>query len=173
MVTSVEDLDERQLRDQVREHLAAVGVRDADELGDYFVSLVHASRATTPPQNDAFLWASFFTAPRCRAITSTPKRDSVSRQLVAIVRRLRQPHRRTWAPGDPIPTPAPERMADLDGHVWVHQESGNGTYRLNAEDRELLEGLEYEGVQVWPFLLEAEGPFTEVLDESPAGEVKP
>jgi hypothetical protein len=36
----------------------------------------------------------------------------VARQLIAILRRLRKPHRRTWAPGDELPTPPPTKMAD-------------------------------------------------------------
>lgn len=44
----------------------------------------------------------------------TPGRDwmIVARQLIAILRRLRKPHRRTWAPGDELPTPPPTKMAD-------------------------------------------------------------
>jgi hypothetical protein len=84
--------------------------------------------------------------------------------LIAILRRVREPHRRTWAPGDELPTPPPAKIADLDGAVWMHQKAGNGCYRMSAKDRRAnAESIhDYEGVQAWTFLLEAEGPFTEV-----------
>lgn len=88
----------------------------------------------------------------------------MARQLIAILRRVREPHRRTWAPGDELPTPPPASMADLDWAVWMHQKAGNGCYRMSAKDRRKYRrsSHDYEGVQVWPFLLEGEGPFTEV-----------
>lgn len=41
---------------------------------------------------------------------------------------------------------------------------GAGSSRLSSEDRRRNADSihDYEGVQVWPFLLDAEGPFTEV-----------
>ncbi|MGI8313155.1 hypothetical protein [Saccharopolyspora hattusasensis] len=69
-----------------------------------------------------------------------------------------------WAPGDELPSPPPAKMADLDGYVGMHQKVGNGCYRMSSKDRRRLgDSVDgYEGVQVWPFLLDAEGPFTEV-----------
>jgi hypothetical protein len=77
---------------------------------------------------------------------------------------VREPHLRTWAPGDELPSPPPAKMADLDRAVWMHQQAGNGCYRMSAKDRRKYADSihDFDGVQVWPFLLDAEGPFTEV-----------
>lgn len=56
-------------------------------------------------------------------------------------------------------------MADLDWDEWLHQDkAGNGCYRMSSKSRRRNAASihDYEGVQVWPFLLEGEGPFTEV-----------
>ncbi|MGW6728797.1 hypothetical protein ACWF9G_23095 [Nocardia sp. NPDC055029] len=156
-----ENFDE-QLHEQVLAHLTAAGAADADQQAADFVERVQTGRASRPPANDAQLWGA--TSVRLGATLSSEARMIVARQLIAILRRLREPHRRTWAPGDELPTPAPAKISDLDGDVWMHQSDGNGCYRMSSRDRRRNAGsvADYEGVQVWPFLLESEGPFTEV-----------
>jgi hypothetical protein len=90
--------------------------------------------------------------------------DRTSRQLVALVRRERDPGRRTFAPGDPLPSPPPARVADVDGEIWEHQDAGNGCYRMCESDRRRLADSteDVEGVRVWPFFLDEWGPLTEV-----------
>ncbi|MFC0431057.1 hypothetical protein [Kutzneria buriramensis] len=156
-----EDTDAR-LHQLVLEHLRTAGAGDAEQQAADFVERVRTGRAATPPDNDARLWGA--TSFALGETLSPEQRTVVARQLIAILRRVREPHRRTWAPGDELPSPPPERMADLDGDVWMHQKAGNGCYRMSAKDRRRNASSihDYEGVQVWPFLLEAEGPFTEV-----------
>lgn len=150
------------LRELVLEHLRAAGLADADQQAADFVTRVQTGRENTPPDNDARLWGA--TSFELGATLSTERREIVARQMIAILRWVREPHRRTWAPGDALPSPPPAKMADLDGDVWMHQKSGNGCYRMSAKDRRrnANSSHDYEGVQVWPFLLDAEGPFTEV-----------
>lgn len=164
MTTS--DTDDARLGGLVLAHLRAAGVADAEQQAADFVERVRAGRAATPPDNDAQLWGA--TSFALGASLSAEQRGIVARQVIAILRRLREPHRRTWAPGDALPTPAPAKMADLDGDVWMHQQAGNGCYRMSSKDRRRNAASiqDYEGVQVWPFLLEAEGPFTEVTSRS-------
>ncbi|SFQ27145.1 hypothetical protein [Amycolatopsis rubida] len=159
MTTS--DTDAR-LHEQVLAHLKAAGAADAARQAADFVERVQTGRANTPPDNDAKLWGA--TSFALGTGLSSEDRLIVARQLIAILRRLREPHRRTWAPGDELPTPPPAKMADLDGDVWMHQKAGNGCYRMSSKDRRRNADSihDYEGVQVWPFLLNAEGPFTEV-----------
>jgi hypothetical protein len=154
--------DDVRLHDLVLEHLRAAKVRDAEQQAADFVERARTGRANTPPDNDAKLWGG--TVARLSGSLPDQQPSIVARQLVAILRRVREPHRRTWAPGDTLPTPPPAKMADLDGDVWMHQQAGNGCYRMSSKDRRRNAASvhDYEGVQVWPFLLEAEGPFTEV-----------
>lgn len=160
-VTQAENTDTR-LRDLVLAHLKAAGVADAEQQAADFADRVRAGRAKTPPDNDAQLWGA--TSYALGATLPLQQREIVARQLVAILRRVREPRRRTWAPGDDLPSPPPAKMADLDGYVWMHQKAGNGCYRMSSRDRRGLD--DYDGVQVWPFLLDAEGPFTEVTSAS-------
>lgn len=154
--------DDVRLHEQVLAHLKAAGAADAEQQATDFVERVRTGRANTPPDNDANLWGA--TSVALGAGLSSEDRLIVARQLIAILRRLREPHRRTWAPGDELPTPPPAKMADLDGDVWLHQKAGNGCYRMSSKSRRRIADSihDYEGVRVWPFLLEAEGPFTEV-----------
>uniref|UniRef100_UPI003F494928 hypothetical protein n=1 Tax=Amycolatopsis sp. CA-151526 TaxID=3239921 RepID=UPI003F494928 len=160
-VAQAENTD-TQLHELVLAHLKAAGAADAEQQAADFVERVRTGRANTPPDNDAQLWGA--TSFALGTTLSPERRTVVARQVIAILRRLREPHRRTWAPGDELPTPPPAKMADLDGDVWMHQKAGNGCYRMSSKDRRRnAESIHnYEGVQVWPFLLDAEGPFTEV-----------
>lgn len=151
------------VHDLVLAHLRSAGVSDADEQAAAFVERLRAGRAEQPPANDARLWGRTVAG----LSTSLPSQQTtiVARQLIAILRRVREPHRRTWAPGDPLPSPPPAKMADLDWDEWLHQDkAGTGCYRMSAKDRRRNAASihDYEGVQLWPFLLEGEGPFTEV-----------
>jgi len=150
------------LRELVLAHLKTVGVSDAEQQAADFVERVRTGRANTPPDNDAMLWS----ATSLALDTSLPsdRREIVARQVIAILRRVREPHRRTWGPGDKLPSPPPAKMADIDWAVWMHQKAGNGCYRMSSADRRKYGAGtdEYEGVRVWPFLLDGEGPFTEV-----------
>lgn len=159
--------DDDRLLELVRNHLRAVDVPDAERQAADFVARVRAGRSATPPENDARLWAATSLA---LGALGTQRRAVVARQVIAILRRVREPHRRTWAPGDQLPTPPPGKIADLDGDVWTHQKAGNGCYRMTAKDRRRNAGSsqDYEAVQVWPFLLNEEGPFTEVATRKPA-----
>jgi hypothetical protein len=156
-----EDTDAR-LHELVLEHLRAAGVSDAEQQAADFVERVRDGRATRPPANDAYLWGSSISG----LSKSLPDQQPliVARQLIAILRRVREPHRRIWGPGDELPTPPPAKMADLDGDVWMHQKAGTGCYRMSSKGRRRNADSihDYEGVQVWPFLLDSEGPFTEV-----------
>ncbi|QYN17475.1 hypothetical protein [Amycolatopsis sp. DSM 110486] len=160
-MTTPNAYDDR-LRELALEHLRTAGVVDAEQQAADFVERVQAGRANTPADNDAQLWGATVSA----LSTSLPDEQPpiVARQLIAILRRVREPHRRTWAPGDELPTPPPAKMADLDWDVWMHQQAGNGCYRMSSKDRRRNADSihDYAGVQVWPFLLDAEGPFTEV-----------
>jgi hypothetical protein len=150
------------LRELVLAHLVAVGVADPEKQTEDFVDRVWAGRTHRPPDNDAQLWAA--TSMALGASLSTERREIVARQVIAILRRVREPHRRTWGPGDQLPSPPPAKMDDLDWASWIHQDkAGNGCYRMSAKDRAKYarSSGNYEGVQVWPFLLDAEGPFTE------------
>jgi len=160
--TGQPEVNDVRLHKQVLAHLTAAGATDAEQQAADFVERVRAGRTNTPPDNDAKLWGA--TSFALGAGLSSKDRMIVARQLIAILRRLREPHRQTWAPGDELPTPPPAKMADLDGDVWMHQKAGNGCYRMSSKDRRRNADSthDYEGVQVWPFLLEAEGPFTEV-----------
>lgn len=161
-VDRTESADGR-LHELVLEHLRTAGVSDAEQQAMDFVERVRTGRANTPPDNDARLWGA--TSVALAASLSTEQRGVVARHVIAILRRVREPHRRTWAPGDELPSPPPAMMADLDGDVWMHQDkAGKGCYRMSAKDRRRNASSihDYEGVQVWPFLLDAEGPFTEV-----------
>ncbi|MEV0773598.1 hypothetical protein [Nocardia salmonicida] len=160
-----DNIDAR-LHEQVLAHLTAAGAADPEKHTADFVERVRTGRANTPPDNDAQLWGG--TSYALGATLPPEDRTIVARQLIAILRRLREPHRRTWAPGDELPTPPPAKVADLDGDVWMHQRVGNGCYRMSAKDRRENAGTthDYEGVQVWPFLLDAEGPFTEVTSHA-------
>ncbi|MBN9748600.1 hypothetical protein DMP23_47320 [Amycolatopsis sp. A1MSW2902] len=160
MTTSAIDTE---LHAQVLAHLSAAGVADSDRQAADFLRRVQTGRENTPPDNDAMLWGR--TSVALGMSLAIEQREIVARQLIAILRRIREPHRRTWAPGDDLPSPPPAKMADLDGDVWLHQaNAGNGCYRMSAKDRRRTAGSshDYEGVELWPFLLYAEGPFTEV-----------
>ena len=150
------------LHELALEHMRSAGVSDAEQQAADFVERVRTGRTNTPPDNDAQLWGA--TSFALGATLSVERREIMARQLIAILRRVREPHRRTWGPGDALPSPPPAKMADLDGDVWMHQKAGNGCYRMSAKDRRRNADsiYDYEGVQVWPSLLEAEGPFTEV-----------
>ncbi|RJQ66151.1 hypothetical protein D5S17_35575 [Pseudonocardiaceae bacterium YIM PH 21723] len=154
--------DER-LHDVVLEHLRSAGVPDAGQQTTDFVECVRAGRAMTPERNDAQLWSDAISS--LSKTVPLDRQQTLSRQMIAILRRVREPHRRTWAPGDELPSPPPAAMADLDWDEWQHQREGNGCYRMNANARrEYADGaVDYQGVQVWPFLLEREGPVTEII----------
>jgi hypothetical protein len=159
-VEQIENPDAR-LHELVREQLRAAGVADAERQAADFVERVQTGRAKPTPDNDAYLWGASVSALNKALPDQQPL--IVARQLIAILRRVREPHRRTWAPGDELPSPPPAKMFDLDGDLWMHQRAGNGCYRMSSKDRRRNASSihNYEGVQVWPFLLEAEGPFTE------------
>ncbi|MFJ5984249.1 hypothetical protein [Lentzea sp. NPDC092896] len=135
---------------------------DANRLANQFVELVVDS--ATKNYNDAQLWAASIRL--LRPAIEGERQLTISRQLVAIVRRVRHPEQRVFAPGDALPLPPPKKMSDLDGDLWIHQDNaGRGCYRMSAADRRRNRSSaigEYEGVKVWPFLLDAEGPMTEV-----------
>jgi hypothetical protein len=141
-------MSDAQLHQLVVDHLRAAGVGDAEQQAADFVERVRTGRANTPPANDARLWGA--TSVALGASLSSEDRMIVARQMIAILRRLREPHRRTWAPGDELPSPPPGKMADLDWDVWMHQKAGNGCYRMSATDRRRNRGSvhDYEGVQV-------------------------
>lgn len=113
--------------------------------------------------NDARLWA-LMIDPLCKAGHDYDDADRLSRQLVALVRRERDPKRATYAPGDDLPDPAPAQLVDVDGTVWEHQSAGNGMYRMCEADRERYADSteDVEGVRLWPYLLEEWGPLTEL-----------
>lgn len=109
------------LHELVLAHLRTAGVSDAEQHAADFVERVRTGRTNTPPDNDAQLWA----ATSRELGTSLPDDQPliVARRLIAILRRVREPNRRTWALGDELPTP-PAEVADLDGAVWMHQRPG-------------------------------------------------
>lgn len=113
--------------------------------------------------NDARLWALMLDPLRSLGHDHATA-DRTSRQLVALVRRERSPKQRTFAPGDPLPDPAPAKLCDVDGEIWEHQDAGNGCYRMSEEDRARLADSteDVEGVRLWPFLLDEYGPLTEI-----------
>jgi len=154
--------DDARVQEMVFAHLRAVGVSDAEQQASAFVERLRVGRVETPPANDARLFGQTVSG-----LSSLPDQQPliVARQLIAILRRVRFLDQRTWAPGDALPSPPPAKMADLDWDEWLHQDkAGNGCYRMSAKDRRRNASSthDYEGVQVWPFLLEGEGPFTEV-----------
>lgn len=163
-----EDADGR-LYELVLAHLRTAGMSDAEEQATAFVELVGAGRLTTPPHNDAQLWGASVSGLSRTLPGQQPL--LLARHLIAILRRVREPHRRTWAPGDALPSPPPGKMADLDWDEWLHQAAGHGCYRMSSKDRRrnAASSEDYEGVQVWPFLLEREGPFTEVTSSRDRG----
>jgi hypothetical protein len=135
----------------VQAHLQSAGVPDAAQQAADFAE--RSGRG----DNDAQLWGALSVA--LAGTLSTDRRQVVARQVVAILRRVREPARRTWAPGDELPSPPPAKIVDLDGATWLHQtRAGHGCYRMSSKDRAKY-GI--DGVQLWPFLLDAEGPFTE------------
>lgn len=113
--------------------------------------------------NDARLWAQMV-EPLRKAGHEYAEADILSRQLVALVRRERDPQRNTYAPGDELPDPPPAQVVDVDGVVWEHQDAGHGMYRMSAADqRDLADStFDIQGVRPWPFLLDGEGPLTEL-----------
>jgi hypothetical protein len=147
-------------------HLAALAVPNADHVATRFVTLVVDS--ATKGDNDARLWAST-SMDLLGPVVSSNARMAIARQLVAIVRRVRDPQHRVFAPGDDLPLPPPAKMRDLDGALWIHQDiAGRGCYRMSSADRRKYRSSttgNYEGVQMWPFLLDAEGPMTEVITQ--------
>lgn len=134
---------------------------EANQRANQFVELVVDSAAKN--HNDAQLWADSISL--LRPAIQGERQLTISRQLVAIVRRVRHPEKRVFAPGDALPLPPPKKMRDLDGDLWIHQDNaGRGCYRMSAADRRRNSRSatgDYEGVKVWPFLLDAEGPMTE------------
>lgn len=148
------------LRELVAEHLAAAG---ADDPAARAVAVVERVRLERPHQtggNDARLWANLIQIMRDAGLVD--ERERLARQLVAIVRRVREPGRLTWAPGDDLPEVPPRRLFDLDGAMWLRQRHGHGQYRMSAADRRRYgdSSGHYEGDRVWPFLLDDEGPLT-------------
>ncbi|GAA1531104.1 hypothetical protein [Kribbella lupini] len=118
-----------------------------------------------PKDNDARLWA-LMLDPLREAGHDQTAAELLSRRLVALVRRERDPQRRTYAPGDPLPDPAPAMLVDLDGAVWEHQDAGNCMYRMRKTSRaQYDETTEWEGVRLWPYLLEEVGPLTSTTTE--------
>lgn len=112
--------------------------------------------------NDARLWALMLDPLRAAGHDQNAA-ELLSRQLVAVVRRERDPQRTTYAPGDRLPDPAPALLVDVDGDVREHQDAGNGMYRMCRRGRaQYDETTEWEGVRLWPFLLEEVGPLTEL-----------
>src|SRR6184192_95432 len=105
-------VDDPRLHELVLAHLKTAGAADADKQAVDFVERVQAGRAKTPPDNDAQLWGA--TSFALGATLPSEDRMLVARQLIAILRRVREPHRRTWGPGDELPSPPPAKMADLD-----------------------------------------------------------
>ncbi|WP_280426429.1 hypothetical protein [Nocardia carnea] len=101
-----ENTDAR-LHEAALAHLFAAGAADAEQQAADFVERVRTGRSNTPPDNDAQLWGA--TSVALGATLSSENRMIVARQLIAILRRLREPHRRTWAPGDALPTRRPRR----------------------------------------------------------------
>jgi hypothetical protein len=120
--------------------------------------------------NDARLWA-LMLDPLREAGHDQTGAEMLSRRLVALVRRERDPQRSTYAPGDSLPAPAPARLVDLDGDVWEHQDAGNGMYRMSETSRaQHAETTEWEGVRLWPFLLEEVGPLTSAIETTAPAE---
>lgn len=112
--------------------------------------------------NDTNLWGQMvFTL--CDAGLEAADAESIGRRLVGLVRRDRQPRRRTWVPGDALPEPPPQRVVDLDGDTWEHQDAGHGCYRMSCPDRakHIDSSEDVDGVRPWPSLLEFAGPVTE------------
>jgi hypothetical protein len=93
--------------------------------------------------NDARLWALMLTPLRAAGIGADAER--VARQLVALVCSERDCSRRTFAPGEELPEPPPERVYDLDGAVWEHQSAGHGCYRMSQADRDQYDNSDFEG----------------------------
>jgi hypothetical protein len=116
--------------------------------------------ARTAKRNDAYLWATLIDPARK---AGDPDPERTARQQVAEQRR-KEGAGRTWAPGDALPEPPPRRVFDLDGAVWERQKAGHGCYRMAAADRRKYASNsgDYEGVRLWPHLLDAEGPLTEL-----------
>lgn len=119
--------------------------------------------------NDARLWALMIDPLRVAGLDQDTA-ERTSRILVAHVRRERDPKRRTFGPGDPLPDPPPARVADVDGEIWEHQDAGgsNGCYRMCERDRKRLADSteDVDGVRIWPFFLDEWGPLTEVTEET-------
>lgn len=113
--------------------------------------------------NDARLWALMLGQLRDAGIDGETA-GVLARKLVATVRRERDPDRRTFGPGDDFPEVAPERVADVDGAVWEHQAAGRGVYRMSVADRVRYNDSteDVEGCRPWQYLLDSEGPLTEV-----------
>lgn len=86
-------LDDPRLHELVLAHLKTAGAADADKQAADFVERVQAGRAKTPRDNDAQLWGA--TSFALGATLSSEDRMIVARQLIAILRRVREPHRRT------------------------------------------------------------------------------
>lgn len=160
---------QHQILKTARKHLLTIDEfadwNDADTLANRLVELVVHSAGKG--HNDAQLWANSISL--LRPAVHGERQLVIARQLVAIVRRVRDPLHRVFAPGDALPLPPPAKMRDLDGDLWIHQDNaGRGCYRMSAADRRRNRSSatgEYEGVKVWPFLLDAEGPMTEVASK--------
>jgi hypothetical protein len=108
------------------------------------------------------LWAGMIMVARNAGITENPARETVARQLAAVIMRAKHPEWTVYAPGDALPEPPPALLFDLDGYQHEHDdEAGHGTYRMTEGSLAGLDPAEYGGVRVWPFLLAAEGPFVD------------
>lgn len=112
--------------------------------------------------NDAYLWARMLDPLR---IANAEDPERLSRQLVAVARRVRDEKRgrRTFAPGDTIPYDV-TKATDLDGDLWERlgpEPNERDMWRMPGFDPERHEpGC--QGCQLTPFLLDKYGPLTEV-----------
>lgn len=157
----------RAMRVMTELHLSSLEIPCPAQLASQFAELV--AQSTKKGCNDAQLWATT-SMELLGGVVAANERETVARQLVAIVRRLREPQHRVFAPGDDLPLPPPAKLRDLDGALWIHQDkAGVGCYRMSAADRRKYCSSAtgaYEGVQLWPFLLIGEGPLTEVAPKA-------
>lgn len=110
--------------------------------------------------NDAYLWARMFDPISKVGVGGS---ERLARQVVAVVRRVRDEERRTFGPGDTVPYDVTE-ATDLDGDRWVRlgeTVTERDMWRMPGFDPNEHEGG-CGGCWVTPDLLNRYGPLTEV-----------
>lgn len=120
--------------------------------------------------NDSRMWALMLDPLRAAGLDGRTA-DRVARELVAVVRNERSPQRHTYGPGAALPDPPPAQVTDLDGDVWEQQPAGGPScYRMCDRDRarNADSSEDFEGVRLWPLLLEEYGPLTAGRESNPA-----